>query len=539
MILKDDQPNLKTMKQILFSAAFFVLLNYGYATTFHIGVVGSGHPYTQIKTAAAAASPGDTILLHGGTYDNQNVGEEIDNLHGLPNAWYHILGAPGEIVILTGGWNEALKFSEASYIHVSGLRMMNSGWGNMMNVDDGGTYNTPTHNIIIENCIFKDILGQGNSDVLKLTGVDTFTVRNCRFYNGAWDENQGGDGAGIDMNGCHQGVIEDTYFEYPGRFAMQTKAGCHAIIIRRNFIQGRPYKPIACERSVQIGGSHGGIFRPANANYNAADIWVYSNIFSGGWAPIAFVGTVNSHVINNTFFMPENWIMRILQEQTVSDAGIPMLPCANNSFRNNIIYLGNMSPYGEFQVNYTNTNPGSFTFSNNLWYKINAPNWTGPSNSPVVDLNNIVNLDPLFVDTLTYAFDLMAGSPAIGKGVAIPQVMNDYHNLPFNGTRSVGAIEFNTTTAIFHPATYPGQMTVYQDIHTQELTIELSCVAKTTAQIVISDIQGKTLRNIFSGPVSSGENNFSTETKSFSPGIYFVSAKTGSGTISKKIVITR
>ncbi len=526
------------MKHLILIA--FILVGHPalWASSFHVGVTGSGHPYTQIKTAAAAASPGDTILLHAGTYDAQNVGEQINNLHGLPNAWYHILGEPNQIVTLTGGWTEALKLSEASYVHISGLRFVNSGWGNMVNIDDAGTYNTPTHNILIENCIFKDILGQGNSDVLKLTGVDTFTVRNCRFYNGAWDVNQGGDGAGIDMNGCHQGVIEDTYFEYPGRFAMQTKAGCHEIIIRRNFIQARPYKPIACERAMQIGGSHGGIFRPANANYNAKDIWVYSNIFSGGWAPIAFVGSVNSHVINNTFFMPENWIMRILQEQTVSDAGVPMLPCANNSFRNNIIYMSNMSPFGEFQVNYTNTNPGSFTFSNNLWYKINTPGWAGPSNSPVVDLNNMIGFDPLFTDTATYKFALLAGSPAIGQGIAIPQVLTDYNNLPFQSQRAVGAIEFNTATGIAGNIFQQDQIIAYHDMNSGELMIKISCYDKADAEIIISDIQGRKMAPVFKGLLAKGENNFSVATGNFSAGIYFLSAKINNGILVKKIFIT-
>ena len=45
---------------------------------------------------------------------------------------------------------------------------------------------------------------KGNHDALKMSGVDHFTVRKCHFE--AWG------GSGIDMVGCHHGVVEDCTF---------------------------------------------------------------------------------------------------------------------------------------------------------------------------------------------------------------------------------------------------------------------------------------------------------------------------------------
>ena len=46
------------------------------------------------------------------------------------------------------------------------------------------------------------------------------------------------------------------------------------------------------------------------------------------------MGCVRVKVINNTFYKPENWVFRILQETTEP----AFLACADNEFKNNIVY---------------------------------------------------------------------------------------------------------------------------------------------------------------------------------------------------------
>ncbi len=94
---------------------------------------------------------------------------------------------------------------------------------------------------------------RGNHDALKMSGVDNFTVRRCRF--------EGWGGSGIDMVGCHHGVIEDCTFVGKKGFsqsnAVQLKAGTRDVLVQTSF-----FKDVG-HRSINLGGSTGlAFFRP-------------------------------------------------------------------------------------------------------------------------------------------------------------------------------------------------------------------------------------------------------------------------------------
>src|SRR5688500_8995520 len=142
--------------------------------------VGSGYPYTNLEAAANDAAPGDTILVHEGTYPG---GIYIANLQGTESDWIYILAAPGETVIYDGGTN-AWQFTDAAYLHISGFIFQHQ-VGNGVNFDDGGSYETPAHHVVFDNCEFRDMNASGNNDLLKLSGLDSFEIRNCLFFNGS------------------------------------------------------------------------------------------------------------------------------------------------------------------------------------------------------------------------------------------------------------------------------------------------------------------------------------------------------------------
>ena len=151
---------------------------------------------------------------------------------------------------------------------------------------------------------------------------------------------------------------------------MQNKGGSQDIEIRANYMLDAGY------RAVNIGGSTGyAYFRPplstSQPNFEARDIRVIANVIEGGETPFAFVGAVDSLAANNTIIDPENWLLRILQE-TVSDGTYAFLPSGNNTVVNNLFYFdrGNLSTYVNIGPN---TAPGTFTFSNNLWYAHDDP----------------------------------------------------------------------------------------------------------------------------------------------------------------------
>lgn len=407
----------------------FILIttsSYGQGKILHIG---SGQQYSDFQSAATAAKPGDTIQFHAGTHSG---GAFVANLQGTAKQWITIRNAPGTTAIISGGAN-AVQLTDPAYLIWEGLTFQQQ-TGNGFNTDDGGSYATPAHHIIFRNCTFQDIAATGNNDLLKLSGLDTFEISNCTFKNGA------AGGSGIDMVGCHHGIIQKNIFENQGSNAIQAKGGAQFIRIERNLFKN------CGERALNLGGSTGlQFFRPADAPFEAANLLVYSNIFIGSIAPIAFVGCVESQVINNTIFKPEKWVVRILQE-TVDP--LKFLPCSNNSFRNNIIYLDskvstetNIGP---------NTAPETFTYSNNLWYHSTNTNWGGPY-TPVPDMNALIQQNPQFQNINLFQFQIGSNSPAKAKGFFVSDPVKDYAGNGFNTPRSIGAYEANPLSSTNNP----------------------------------------------------------------------------------------
>ena len=382
--------------------------------------VGSGG-YANLEAAAAAALPGDTILFRSGTHAG---GAYVANLQGRADAWITITGEAGALI--SGGGN-AFQLTDPAYLRITRLAF-DGQTGNGVNIDDGGSYDTPAFHLLIEDCEWRGINATGNNDMLKMSGVDSFTVRGCRFLNGSPG------GSMIDMVGCHQGVFEENRFENGGSNCIQAKGGTQYIRIERNrFYNGG-------QRAINIGGSTGlDFFRPLDASFEASHILVFANIFTGGVAPIAYVGAVNCAVAQNTIYLPEKWVVRILQEST--DARFQ--PCGNNTFLNNLVVIGNRAGSPTFNIG-PGTAPETFQFRNNLWYHVDNPLWGGP-NAPTQDLGAIIGSDPrLRAPAMVDGdFTLLAGSPAIGAGTPMAAPSVDFFGRNFNIPPSIGAIEGN------------------------------------------------------------------------------------------------
>jgi len=381
--------------------------------------VGPGKSYTSFEEAAAVCTPGDTILFYEATY---NAKQNITNLQGTESEPITITAVQGQEVIFSNA-NEAWHLTDVAWLNISNI-IFEKLRTNGVNIDDGGDYSTPSHHINLHDCIFRDMDASGNNDLLKLSGVDYMVIWDCEFLNGS------AGGSGIDMVGCHNISIHDNTFENMGSNAIQAKGGTQYLQILANRFTNCGH------RSVNLGGSTGlQFFRPIDAPFEAADISVYSNLFIGSIASLAYVGSVRVDVANNTMINPEKWAFRILQE-TVDTTRF--FPCGNGRFANNLIYCDNRvttaSNIGP------NTAPQTFQFSNNLWFNHENSSWSGPS-LPVTDPNQILGEDPLFEDPSGGDYDLRSASPAIAKGIEITYAPLDFLGRVFNDPRSIGAFE--------------------------------------------------------------------------------------------------
>jgi len=385
--------------------------------------VGSGKEYARITDAATVAQPGDTILTHDAVI---NGGMSIRNLKGNQTAWITLMPADGVMTIIRGGGN-SIQFSDAEYVRIEGF-IIEQQTGNGMNIDDAGTYSTPTHHIHIRNCTFRNINATGNNDLLKLSGLEDFEITGCTFINGA------AGGSGIDMVGCHRGIIAANRFENLGSNSIQAKGGTSSIDILRNVFKN------GGARALNLGGSTGlEFFRPLNATTEAERINVTSNVIEGSEAAIAFVGSRQVSIINNTIIFPTKWIFRILQETVDLDR---FLPCGENTVFNNLIIIDqrvstecNIGP---------NTAPETFLFTNNLWFRTNSSTWSGP-NLPGRNENQIIS-DPLIVTGSLYRIPIT--SPAVGKGLTFTEPYMDIEGRYFNAYPSLGAYEANPLVSV-------------------------------------------------------------------------------------------
>ena len=384
--------------------------------------IGKDRAYKNIMQVAEMITPGDTILFDAGIYHGNQV---LQNIQGTQERPITIMAVPGNTVIHQGGpcgW----IMSDAAYINIQNI-IFEQQTVNGFNMDDGGSYETPSHHIIFEGCTFRNINASGNNDLLKMSGVDFFEIRNCLFLNGA------AGGSGIDMVGCHNGVIKGCRFENMGDNAICAKGGSQFIRIEGNFFKN------CGNRSLNLGGSTGyQFFRPIDAKFEAADLQVYSNIFIGSEAPIAYVGSERVNVVNNTIYMPDMFVVRILQETVDTNR---FIKCGNNVFRNNIIYYnGGIESVCNIG---TDTAPESFHFSNNLWYNADDAKKSAPGYLPVKETNSIVGKNPLFRDSSTENFTIPKNSPAVGKGGAVKDPSDDYSGNKYLTRRSIGAYEGN------------------------------------------------------------------------------------------------
>lgn len=303
----------------------------------------------ELRDELRRARPGTTIRLAQGDYGN---GVLVDKVKGTKDRPILITGADEGAPPLFEGGKEALHFVDCSYVTLRNVRVSGS-TANGINADDGGSYDSPSVGMVFENLVIENIGPTGNRDGLKLSGLNHFTVRNCRF--------SGWGGSAIDMVGCHEGVIDQCRFVgkegYSQATGIQAKGGSESVSIRRCFFKN------AGQRAINLGGSTGlRFFRPKLRDYEAKSIVVEGNHFVGSMAPVAYVTSVHCQVRRNTIVHPEKWVLRILQEQP-TDA---FQPCQQGVFEANLVVFdqrvrtfANVGP---------NTRPETFSFRKNAWF---------------------------------------------------------------------------------------------------------------------------------------------------------------------------
>lgn len=349
-------------------------------------------PFHTLERAARDATPGTKIILREGRHVS---GAFIRDLRGRPDAPILITGAPGEGPAVFRGGSEAIHLSDPRYVVLQTLTV-EAASANAINIDDGGTFDTPAEHLILRGLTVRNIGPFGNRDGIKLSGVDHFRVENCVISR------PGDGGSAIDMVGCHDGILAHNRFADLANTGIQAKGGSARLLMYGNYFES------GGARAFNIGGSTGmQFFRPQDATFEAAHITAWANVIVDAQAPVAFVGCENCLFAHNTVYRPRKWAARILQENNHSR----LIQSRNNVYANNLVVVDDR--VSTFVNVGPNTRANTFVFANNLWFHWTNPRFRGPS-LPTPETGGVIQRDPLFVDEENGDFHLGEGSAAIG-----------------------------------------------------------------------------------------------------------------------------
>jgi hypothetical protein len=332
----------------------------------------------ELRSAVSHAQPGTTILIAPGVYSGGLYFREVS---GTAEARITIRGADRDDPPVFRGGSQAMQLSDCNNVTLADL-IVDGCTNNGINCDDGGNIDSPLHHLIVERVTIRHIGPRGNHDGLKMSGVDQFIVRSCRFI--------GWGGSGIDMVGCHRGAVEDCYFHgeegYGNSEAIQMKGGSADNLVQCCFFDR------AGGRGLNLGGSTGlPYFRPGVGDYEATRLLVAGNRFLGCEAPVAWPTASHVYVVQNTIVLPEKWVGRILQETRDSR----FKPSHDGVFARNVVVFDSRVGRPEFINVGPGTAPETWKFVNNAWFDTEG---SRRPQLPGTETGSVYQINPLLTD---------------------------------------------------------------------------------------------------------------------------------------------
>lgn len=329
----------------------------------------------QLRAALARLQPGAVLRIAPGTYQ---PGRRLANVHGAAERPIVIEGLDPRSPPRFEGGSQAWHLSDVSHLRLRWLDCRGQRH-NGINLDDGGSFDTPSQHVVLENLRIEDTGPQGNFDALKCSGVDHLRILRCRI--------SGWGGQAIDFVGCHQAEIGHCLIVGKPGFSQHTgpqfKGGSSDVRIHHCRLERAGGRP------VQAGGSTGlEFFRPLDAPFEAARIRIEHNTIIGGECAVAFTGVRDCVFSNNNVAGPEKWVLRILQESR----GPRFARCGQVVFSDNSIVferakVGTVANIGP------DTEPQSFRFSGNRWFARDTPDKSRPA-LPVAESDGVYGVDP-------------------------------------------------------------------------------------------------------------------------------------------------
>ncbi len=320
----------------------------------------------QLRNAMYAASPGETIYVAPGNYNSRLW---VSGVHGTSADMIHVVAQnPNDRPVFTSDSSGCFSLNGCSYILVDGIIAEHGGTA----VQDSNNIELPNSNhMIIKNSLSRWMDHQGNSDAYKFASSNNILMYNC--VADTWAEG----GSAVDIMNNHNSLFMRNYITYP---TLPTYAGANGFQPKGDYAYEsgfyKNYFYDGSSRGQQFGGAGG------SSGWEGYDMVAMGNVFDMGEAPLAYVSSTTCEFSYNTIKNPERWVMRILKEGIYEPA--------YNSFRRNLVYYG---PVASVQNVGPGTQPETFTYEANYWYKWNNPAASIPS-LPGGEINPAGGTDP-------------------------------------------------------------------------------------------------------------------------------------------------
>lgn len=470
--------------------------------------IGKGKTFANIATACPTLKPGDTVLVHNGTYDTYQY---YLGLKGNASNWIVITKAPGENVEINAGW----QFTSSEYIRIEKLTFKTGAKYNntLLHFDHAGDCNKLSNHISVDSCSFWDVSG-GNT--IKFGGASDFTISNCRFINNT------SNAAGIALNESKNGIIRNCYFENIKTKGIQFKLGTMNMRVYGNHFVNAGID----DSALKIGETGGAEFYcPDAKDWHAKDIKIYANIIVGGKTPFSIGLAINTEITNNTVVSPTNFVMRLLSDETAFEN-------KNNKLTNNLFYL-DKTIYFNGSSGAKNIDFQSIVFQNTLFYAAHKPTWKGPDpNGGDYDAEEIKGVqfintkiaDPLFVSLASADFRLSKLSPALSAGFSVSDPEYDYYGKPFKAQRCIGAIELDSVLMAVKDFGKEQVLELYPNPVSRVLNVVIPSKAPFSIEIF----------NALGECVFAAENTNQIDVEAFKAGIYWVRLTQGGSCVFGK-----
>lgn len=427
------------------------------------------------------------------------------------------------------------------YININGIDLF---YGQFQGISYDWSYDQrEMFNMTIENCeiahIGGDITNLSNEEGYGIdVGYTNMIIRHCTIHDcGRRSISLHIYGSGFTVKNI---LIEDNLF-YNGHHTTGPDlsvgsgytASIDGVIIRRNIISDNP----------TASGWSEGLFLQ-NYLYSGTttflrNVYIYSNLFiSPIGNSINMEGTQSVFIYNNTFY----------NHNVTNNSRAHVWVDNNNAsvkIKNNIFYTTSTNDIGGGELFIRSGQTLANVDANyNLYYRINnylrivekESSGTYHMNdislirsSLGLEMNSPTPSDPQFASSSDY--HLQTGSPAIGKGLYIPEVISDFEGNSFGNVPNIGA--YSSSGIIGIEEIFDGKIVIYPVPVNNNLCITYDNNFNPTI-IEIYDIMGK---KVINEQISEGENPYNLSLNLHS-GLYILKLiNNAHQSVSSKIIV--